>query len=56
MLTYELVPCKVKLPDMNRLPPIIVSEETFNEPVIEASLLTLNPFGLTDAVTEPLVI
>ena len=29
---------------------------TFNEPVIEASEFTLNPFGDTDAVTEPVAI
>ena len=53
---YELVPCKVKLPDTNKLPPIYVSDDTFNAPVIDVSLLTCNPLAVTDAVTAPLAI
>jgi hypothetical protein len=53
---YELVPCKLKLPDTNKLPPMYVSELIFNDPVIDVSLLTCKPFALTEAVTAPLAI
>ena len=55
-LRYELVPCKVKLPDTNKLPPMNVFDDTFNEPVIEVSLLTCRPSAVTEAVTAPLAI
>jgi len=56
MLRYELVPCNVKLPDTNRLPPTYVSVLIFNDPVIDVSLLTCKPSALTEAVTAPLAI
>ncbi len=56
MLRYEPVPCNVKLPDTYKLPPTYVSVLTFNDPVIDVSLLTCKPSAVTEAVTAPLAI
>ncbi len=44
------------MPDTYKLPPTYVSVLTFNDPVIDVSLLTCKPSVVTEAVTAPLAI